>query len=71
MLTTAFQESSTPGSATPSHAPAPTSSFPTRESSQPTNGAKPGENKKKKAAAEDDDEQNNKTKRQKISYGRE
>ncbi|USP76983.1 hypothetical protein yc1106_04257 [Curvularia clavata] len=64
-----LRESSTPGSATPSHAPAPTSSFPTRESSQPTNGTKPGEKKKK--AAEDDDEQNNKTKRQKISYGRE
>lgn len=69
--TSFLRESSTPGSATPSHAPAPTSSFPTRESSQPTNGAKPGDNKKKKKAAEDDDEHNNKTKRQKISYGRE
>ncbi|EMD63050.1 hypothetical protein GGP41_005073 [Bipolaris sorokiniana] len=69
--TSFLRESSTPGSATPSHAPAPTSSFPTRESSQPTNGAKPGDNNKKKKAAEDDDEHNNKTKRQKISYGRE
>jgi chromatin modification-related protein EAF6 len=66
----ALQESSTPGSATPSHAPTPTSSFPTRESSQPTNGARPGGSKKKKAA-DDDDEDSNKTKRQKISYGRE
>ncbi|EOA86393.1 uncharacterized protein SETTUDRAFT_109762 [Exserohilum turcica Et28A] len=69
---TGSQETSTPGSATPSHAPAPTSSFPTRESSQPTNGARPGDgNNKKKKAADGDEEQNNKTKRQKISYGRE
>ncbi|KAH6848927.1 histone acetyltransferase subunit NuA4-domain-containing protein [Alternaria alternata] len=68
--TSFLRESSTPGSATPSHAPTPTSSFPTRESSQPTNGARPGGSKKKKAA-DDDDEDSNKTKRQKISYGRE
>ncbi|CAG5170819.1 uncharacterized protein ALTATR162_LOCUS7235 [Alternaria atra] len=68
--TSFLRESSTPGSATPSHAPTPTSSFPTRESSQPTNGARPGGSKKKKAADEDDEE-GNKTKRQKISYGRE
>ncbi|KAI4953874.1 hypothetical protein J4E91_002722 [Alternaria rosae] len=68
--TSFLRESSTPGSATPSHAPTPTSSFPTRESSQPTNGARPGGSKKKKAA-DDDDEDGNKTKRQKISYGRE
>ncbi|RMZ66627.1 Histone H4 acetyltransferase 4 complex Eaf6 [Pyrenophora seminiperda CCB06] len=72
LTTNALQESSTPGSATapPSHAPTPTSSFPTRESSQPTNGARPGGSKKKKAA-DDEDEDSNKTKRQKISYGRE
>ncbi|KAB2106526.1 hypothetical protein AG0111_0g5364 [Alternaria gaisen] len=68
--TSFLRESSTPGSATPSHAPTPTSSFPTRESSQPTNGARSGGSKKKKAA-DDDDEDSNKTKRQKISYGRE
>ncbi|KAH6878957.1 histone acetyltransferase subunit NuA4-domain-containing protein [Alternaria rosae] len=68
--TSFLRESSTPGSATPSHAPTPTSSFPTRESSQPTNGARPGGSKKKKAA-DDEDEDGNKTKRQKISYGRE
>ncbi|KAI4916453.1 hypothetical protein J4E85_010108 [Alternaria conjuncta] len=68
--TSFLRESSTPGSATPSHAPTPTSSFPTRESSQPTNGARPGGSKKKKAA-DDDDDDGNKTKRQKISYGRE
>ncbi|KAI4651710.1 uncharacterized protein J4E79_009191 [Alternaria viburni] len=68
--TSFLRESSTPGSATPSHAPTPTSSFPTRESSQPTNGARLGGSKKKKAA-DDDDDDGNKTKRQKISYGRE
>ncbi|KAG9188306.1 hypothetical protein G6011_02229 [Alternaria panax] len=68
--TSFLRESSAPGSATPSHAPTPTSSFPTRESSQPTNGARPGGSKKKKAA-DDDDDDGNKTKRQKISYGRE
>jgi len=68
--TSFLRESSTPGSATPSHAPTPTSSFPTRESSQPTNGARPGGSKKKKAV-DDDDDDGNKTKRQKISYGRE
>jgi chromatin modification-related protein EAF6 len=67
-----LQESSTPGSATTpaSHAQTPVSSFPTRESSQPTNGARPGGSKKKKVG-EDDEDDGNKSKRQKISYGRE
>ncbi|KAL6711982.1 hypothetical protein ACN47E_003025 [Coniothyrium glycines] len=67
-----LREASTPGSATPSHAPTPTSSFPTRESSQPTsNGTRGGGGSKKKKASEDDDDDGSKVKRQKISYGRE
>ncbi|CBX95568.1 hypothetical protein IAQ61_004394 [Plenodomus lingam] len=66
-----LREASTPAT-TPSHAATPTSSFPTRENSQPTsNGNKMGGgSKKKKTTAEDDDEDSSKSKRQKISYGR-
>lgn len=65
-----LRETSTPGSATPSHAPTPTSSFPTRENSQPTSNGTRGGGSKKKKAGEDDDDEGNKVKRQKISYGR-
>jgi len=69
--TSFLRESSTPGSATtPSHAPTPTSSFPTRESSQPTNGLRAGGGSKKKKAGEDDDDDAKAVKRQKISYAR-
>jgi chromatin modification-related protein EAF6 len=66
------QEASTPASAgtTPSHGATPVSSFPTRESSQPTNGARGGSSKKKKAG-DDDDTDGPSVKRNKISYGRE
>jgi len=68
--TSFLREASTPAT-TPSHAPAPTSSFPTRENSHATsNGNKMGSGGKKKKTAEDDDD-SNKSKRQKISYGRE
>jgi chromatin modification-related protein EAF6 len=70
--TSFLREASTPGSATtPSHAPTPTSSFPTRESSQPTNGIKTGGGGKKKKVADDEDDDAKTVKRQKISYGRE
>ncbi|OAF99021.1 NuA4-domain-containing protein, partial [Paraphaeosphaeria sporulosa] len=62
-------ESSTPGSAqtTPSHGQTPTSSFPTRESSQPTsNGASRNGGSKKKKAPDDDDPKS--AKRHKITY---
>lgn len=68
----ASQEASAPASAgtTPSHAATPVSSFPTRESSQPTtNGARNGSKKKK--AGDDDDTDGPSAKRNKISYGRE
>jgi chromatin modification-related protein EAF6 len=63
-----LRESSTPGSGqTP-----PTSSFPTRESSQPTNGLnKAGGGSKKKKVVDDEDDDGKSIKRQKISYGRE
>jgi hypothetical protein len=55
-----------------SHAPTPTSSFPTRESSQPTNGLnKAGGGSKKKKVVDDEDDDGKSIKRQKISYGRE
>jgi len=70
--TSFLREASTPGSATtPSHAPTPTSSFPTRESSQPTNGMKAGGGSKKKKVVDDEDDDGKAIKRQKISYGRE
>lgn len=69
--TSFLREASTPAT-TPSHAPTPTSSFPTRESSQPTsNGNKMGGGSKKKKMTEDEDDDGTKSKRQKISYGRE
>lgn len=73
VLTMHTQEASTPASAgtTPSHAATPVSSFPTRESSQPTtNGVRAGSSKKKKAG-DDDDTDGPSVKRNKISYGRE
>ncbi|KAF2013312.1 NuA4-domain-containing protein [Aaosphaeria arxii CBS 175.79] len=70
----AIHEASTPGSntTTPSHAATPTSSFPTRESSQPSqNGAnKNGGASKKKKATDDEDTDSKPTKRGKITYGR-
>jgi chromatin modification-related protein EAF6 len=70
-----LREASTPGAGqTPSssHAPTPTSSFPTRESSQPTNGLnKAGGGSKKKKVVDEDDDDGKSIKRQKISYGRE
>lgn len=70
--TSFLREASTPGSATPSHAPTPTSSFPTRESSQPSNSAlKASAANKKKKVADDEDDDGKLAKRQKISYGRE
>ncbi|KAF2808532.1 NuA4-domain-containing protein [Mytilinidion resinicola] len=74
-----MRDSPTPNSAqtTPSHAPTPTSSFPSgRESSHPTpNGStssKAVASKKKKAPEKDDDETDGKPplKRGKITYGR-
>ncbi|KAF2088150.1 NuA4-domain-containing protein [Saccharata proteae CBS 121410] len=61
---------------TPSHAPTPTSSFPSaRESNQPTPASaasKAPSNKKKRPADKDDDDTDSKTstKRGKITYGR-
>ena len=77
-LTSFWQDSSTPNSTqtTPSHAPTPTSSFPSaRESSHPTPSSsttsKAVANKKKKAADKEDDETDGKpAKRGKITYGR-
>ncbi|CAO2656868.1 Nn.00g056710.m01.CDS01 [Neocucurbitaria sp. VM-36] len=69
-----LREASTPASVqtTPSHGATPTSSFPTRESSQPTaNGTKKAGGGSKKKVVDEDDEDGNKAKRQKISYGRE
>ncbi|KAH7399389.1 histone acetyltransferase subunit NuA4-domain-containing protein [Pyrenochaeta sp. MPI-SDFR-AT-0127] len=69
-----LREASTPASiqTTPSHAATPTSSFPTRESSQPTaNGTKKAGGGSKKKIIDDEDEDSSKVKRQKISYGRE
>lgn len=73
-----MRDSSTPNSTqtTPSHAPTPTSSFPSaRESSHPTPGSsttsKAVTSKKKKAADREDDETDGKpAKRGKITYGR-
>lgn len=69
--TSFLREALTPGTSTPSHAPTPTSSFPTRESSQPTNGMRAGAGSKKKKVVDDDDDDGKSIKRQKISYGRE
>ncbi|KAF2030021.1 NuA4-domain-containing protein [Setomelanomma holmii] len=66
-----LRESSTPGSAqTTPHAATPTSSFPTRESSQPTNGMIKGGGGSKKKKVTDEEDDDGKSKRQKISYGR-
>ncbi|KAH7123857.1 histone acetyltransferase subunit NuA4-domain-containing protein [Dendryphion nanum] len=68
------QDSSAPNSATttPSHAQTPTSSFATRENSQPsTNGGnKNGVANKKKKAPDDDEADTKPAKRGKITYGR-
>ncbi|KAF2850815.1 NuA4-domain-containing protein [Plenodomus tracheiphilus IPT5] len=69
--TSFLREASTPAT-TPSHAPTPTSSFPTRENSQvTTNGNKMGSGSKKKKTTEDEEDEGSKSKRQKVSYGRE
>lgn len=69
-----MKDSSAPNSATttPSHAQTPTSSFATRENSQPsTNGGnKNGVANKKKKAPDDDEADTKPAKRGKITYGR-
>lgn len=74
-----WQDSPAPNSAhtTPSHAPTPTSSFPSaRESNHPTPSSsitsKAASSKKKKASEKDDEDTDSKpNKRGKITYGRE